>query len=615
MQNPIEKQLQDIANILRRDVLVSTTAAGSGHASSCLSCAEIMSVLFFHEMLFDPKNSDNQNNDEFILSKGHAAPILYSALKRANCIKQDLLTLRKLSSPLEGHPIPSSLLPWIKFASGSLGQGLSIGVGYALAAKLQGRKFKTYVLLGDSESSEGSIYEALQLASHYNLNNLIVILDVNRLGQTGETILGHNIKSYESRLKELGWETIAINGHNIQQTIQAFEKTRKSQKPSIVLAKTLKGKGVKFIEDKNGWHGKALTEQELRKALKSIPEREMPQIQARLPFPTLLKNNKENNKKQPQLTKYKSKEEVATRQAYGSALSNLAKLDQNIIAIDAEVSNSTYSEEVKKKTPKQFIEAYIAEQNMIGLALGLSKKGFNVFASTFAAFLTRAHDQIRMASLSNPNFTICGSHAGTSIGEDGASQMGLEDIAMFRSLPKSIIFYPSDAISTEKLVHLASITKGLKYIRTTRPRTPIIYNSEENFQLGDFKILKQSSEDEITIIGAGITVHESLKAYDLLQKQKIQAAIIDLYCIKPLETRKLISFIKQHGNKLVVVEDHYKEGGIGEFISSELSLVNTSTQVKHLCIPEIPHSGSKDELLDKYKINAKHIALATKSLI
>ncbi len=614
MLNHIEKEFQDIANILRRDVLEMTTAAGSGHLSSCLSCAELMSVLFFHEMSFDPKNPNNPDNDEFILSKGHAAPILYAALQRANCIRQNLLTLRKLSSPLEGHPIPSSLLPWIKIATGSLGQGLSIGTGMALAGKLNKKNYKTYVLLGDSESSEGSIYEALQLAFYYNLNNLIAILDVNRLGQTGDTMYSHDIKAYESRFKEFGWETIAINGHNIAQIINAFEKSRKSSKPIIIIAKTIKGRGVKFIEDKNGWHGKVLNGKELEKALKNLSAEKMPIISQKIPNPIIKKdNNKENNKKIPQLTKYKLKEEIATRQAYGNALAALAKADHNIIAIDAEVSNSTRSEEVKKKTSKQFIEAFIAEQNMIGMALGLSKKGFNVFASSFAAFLTRAHDQIRMASLSNPSFTICGSHAGVSIGQDGVSQMGLEDIAMFRSIPKSIILYPSDAVSTEKLVHLAANTKGLKYIRTTRPKTPIVYQPTENFPLGEFKILKQSNEDNITLIGAGITLHESLKAYEILKKQNIQVALIDLYCIKPLEIRKFISFIRQHGNKLIITEDHYKEGGIGEMLLDELA--NSNIQIKHLYIQEIPHSGTREELLEKYKINAKYIADTVRSII
>ena len=605
-----EKELQDIANLLRRDVLEITSEAGSGHPSSCMSCAEIISTLFFNEMSFDINDPDNPDNDEFVLSKGHAAPILYSVLYRAKCINNNIKSLRKLTSPLEGHPIPSSLIPWIKFASGSLGQGLSIGVGISLASKMKGRKCKTYVLLGDSETAEGSVYEALQLASHYKLNNLVAIIDVNRLGQTKETMLGHDLKAYSSRFESFGWETASINGHNVQQILSAFEKAKKSQKPFIILAKTIKGKGLNFIEDKNGWHGKALNENELKKALKLIPEREMSKIQIKSPIKTIIKEEKKLNLAS---TKYNIKEDTATRQAYGNALANLTKSDQKIIAIDAEVSNSTHSEEVKKKTPKQFIEAYIAEQNMIGMSLGLSKKGFNVFASTFAAFLTRAHDQLRMAAVSNPNLTICGSHSGVSIGEDGVSQMGLEDIAMFRSLPKSIILYPSDAISTEKLVYLAANTKGLKYIRTTRSKTPIIYQPTETFSLGEFKILRQSPNDKAVIMGAGITLHESLKAHDQLKNKNIQTSVIDLFCIKPLETRKLISFIKQHGNKLIITEDHYKEGGIGEMLIS--ALADAEIQIKHLSINQIPHSGKIEELLDKYKINAKSIVEAVKSLI
>ncbi len=617
MKSDIKTQLEEVAEILRRDVLEMTSEAGSGHMSSALSCAEIMSTLFFNEMLYDPKNPENDENDEFILSKGHAAPILYSALYRAGCINQDLMNLRKLSSPLEGHPIPSSLLPWVKVATGSLGQGLSIALGYSLAAKLNKKSARTYVLIGDSESSEGSIYEALQLAPYYNLNNLTLIMDVNRLGQTGQTILGNDVKSYALRFNDFGWETISVNGHNIPQLISAFEKARKSQRPSVIIAKTIKGKGVKFIEDKNNWHGKVLSKRELEK-VKFKKELRMPQIQFRRSIMSEFnnkKNIKEKNNKVPQLTKYKRSDLIATRQAYGNALVALAKIDPNILAVDAEVSNSTYSEEVKKIKPKQFVEAYIAEQNMIGMSLGLSKKGFNVFASTFSAFLTRAHDQLRMSALSNANFSVCGSHSGVSIGEDGASQMGLEDIAMFRSIPKSIILYPSDAISTEKLVHLAANTKGLKYIRTTRPKTPIIYSNEDKFNLGDFKILRQSPGAKVVLIGSGITLHESLKAHEILNKNKKVTVVIDLYSIKPLDIKKLILFIKQHGNKIVISEDHYKEGGIGELISSELALGNTNTEIKHLYISEIPHSGKVEELLEKYRINAKSIAEAASSLI
>lgn len=598
-----EKHLRDIANILRRDSLISTTEAGSGHPSSSLSSAEIISCLFFSQMSYDVKNPNNPDNDEFILSKGHASPILYSALYRAGCINHDLRKLRKLSSPLEGHPIPRSL-SWIKVATGSLGQGLSVGVGMALAAKIQERKFKTYVLMGDSEISEGSVYEAAEIASHYKLNNLIAIIDVNRLGQTGETMLGHDLKDYQNRFKSFGWRTFIVNGHNIKQILKALKKSGNSDKPSIIIAKTFKGKGVSFIENKEGWHGKALNKEDLERALKELPNSEMPKIGIKSPRPT--KNNFKKGK--TYLKQYTIGQEIATREAYGDSLSSLTDSDSSVLAIDAEVSNSTYSEKVKSKTPRQFLEMYIAEQNMVGTALGLSKKGFNVFASSFASFLSRAHDQIRISALSSANLTLCGSHAGVSIGEDGPSQMGLEDIALFRSLPDSVVFYPSDAVSTQKIINLCYRLKNIKYIRTTRPKTPVIYKNSETFKIGDFKILKESSTDKAVLIGAGITLHESLKAYESLKEKKKNVAVIDLYCIKPLNEGKLINFVKKHGNHIILAEDHYKEGGIGEAVLSVIA--NENIRFTHLFIEDIPHSGTGDQLLEKYNLDWRSIMKA-----
>jgi len=605
------KQLKDIANILRCDSLISTTEAGSGHPTSCLSCAEIISVLFFNEMSYDRKNAFNPDNDEFILSKGHAAPILYSALYRGKFIIHHPNSLRKLRSPLEGHPVPSPHIPFIKVATGSLGHGLSIGVGMALASKLQKRKFKTYVLIGDSESAEGSVYEAMELASHYGLNNLTAIIDVNRLGQRGETILGYNTYSYKKRFESFGWNVLIVNGHDIRQLIKAFSKTKNSKKPSIIIAKTIKGKGVSFLEDKNGWHGKALNKEQLEKALKEIPNPDIPKLIIKKP-----KQIKHKYEKKSKLlfTEYEIGKMTATREAYGNALVNLAKIDPKVLAIDGEVSNSTMSEKVKQTAPEQFIEAYIAEQNMAGMALGLSKKDFNVFASSFAAFLTRAHDQIRMTAVSGPSsITFCGSHVGVSIGEDGVSQMGLEDISMFRSLPFSFIFYPSDAVSAEKLVYLAYKTPGLKYIRTTRPKTPVIYKNNENFPLADFKILKESDSDKIVIAGAGITVHESIKAYEKLKQKKISVAVVDLYCIKPFNIKKFIKFVNEHGNKLLLVEDHYPEGGIGEMLSSYMA--NSKIEIKTLAVGSIPHSGTEEELLDEQGISWKNIVREIKAMI
>lgn len=602
------KQIQEIANILRMDSLRMTSKAGSGHPSSCLSAADIVSCLFFNEMAFEPGNPANQDNDEFVLSKGHASALLYSALYHSGCIKEDLINYRKIDSKLEGHPTPE--LNWIKIATGSLGQGLSVGVGMALSGKLQGRKFRTYVLLGDSELAEGSNYEAFQIASHYNLDNLVAIVDVNRLGQRGETMQGWNTKLIAIRLASFGWDTIVVNGHNVKQILSAFEKARKSKKPVAIIAKTVKGKGVSFLEDKNGWHGKALNEKELQMALKLIPENKIPNIEIKLPIKVNVKDNKigktvDNN--------YKIGEEIATREAYGNALVSLAKANSNILALDGEVSNSTFSEKVKEKTPGQFVECFIAEQNMIGMALGLSKKGFNVFSSSFAAFLSRAYDQLRMSAISKADFTVCGSHAGVSIGEDGASQMGLEDIAMFRALPGSIVLYPSDAVSTEKITKLCSELKGIKYLRTTRPKTKVIYENNEEFEVGGFKVLKQSNKDKAVLIGSGITLHESLKAQEELKKHKIDCAVLDLYCIKPINSRKLEQFIKNHGNKVIIAEDHHYEGGIGEALLS--ALANSGIVVSHLAISVVPHSGKKDELLDKYGINSRAIVNEAKKIV
>lgn len=603
-------QLRDLANILRRDVLNMTTKAGSGHPTTCLSCAEIMSALFFNEMKYDTKNPFDQDNDEFILSKGHAAPILYSCLYRAGCVKKDLMTLRQFGSPYEGHPLPSAL-KWIKVATGSLGQGLSVGVGIALAAKLQGRKFRTYVLLGDSESAEGSVYEAFELAAHYNLNNLCAIIDVNRLGQSGETMLGHNISKYKKRFYGFGCNVISVDGYNVNQILNAFEKARKeTKKPTVILAKTFKGKGVSFLEDKEGWHGKALNEEQLKQALAELPNPKNPKIKISNPEKVKINFRKPRNVIE---TNYKSKEMIATREAYGKALVKLAKENDWIVATDGEVKNSTHAEEMLKVRPDRYIEAYIAEQNMVGMALGLSVKGFTVFASSFACFLSRAHDQIRMAALSNASITLVGSHAGISIGEDGPSQMGLEDLAMFRALPGSIVLYPSDAVSTEKLVQLASNVSGLKYIRITRPKTPVIYSNYDLFPLGDFKVLRSSNNDKVVVVGAGVTVHEALKANIILEKSGINICVVDCYCIKPFDNQKFLNLVKRSGNKVVVVEDHYPEGGIGEMIM--YALAGENILIKSLAVKKIPHSGKPEVLLDKYGINDKAIIKAVKGLI
>jgi len=602
-------ELVDVANVMRRDVLKMTSAAGSGHPTSCMSAAEIMATLFFDEMKFDVKDPNNPDNDEFILSKGHAAPILYSALYHSKAINKDLMGLRKLWSPLEGHPMPRSL-KWVKVASGSLGQGASIGVGMALAAKLQGRKYRTYVLMGDSEMAEGSVYEALQLAPYYNLNNICLIIDVNRLGQRGETMHGHDMKKYGEAIKSFGWYSIVLDGHNVEHLKKAFIDAKRSGKPTAIICRTFKGKGVSFLEDKENWHGKALGDDELEQALKQIPDVKMPKFKIEKPDKVEVEKGKKSKLK---FNPYEMGGLVATRMAYGKALANLAESDPKVISVDAEVSNSTMSQEVRKSRPAQFVETFIAEQNLVGICLGLSKKGFNVFGSTFAAFFSRAHDQIRMSALSSGDLTFCGSHAGVSIGDDGASQMALEDLPLFRTLPNSFVFYPSDGVSSERLVELSSKLKGIKYIRTTRGKTPVIYSEKEKFEVGDYKVLKQTKKDKVVLVGAGITLHECLKAQEALEKKKIKAAVVDLYCVKPFDAKKFISFVKKHGKKIVVVEDHYEEGGIGEMLADEVE--EEGFKIKHLAVKEIPHSGKPKELLAKYGIDSKAIVKAAKKLV
>lgn len=589
------KELRDIANIMRRDVLKMTTKAGSGHPTSCMSCAELVSCLFFGHMKYNVRDAHDPSNDEFVLSKGHAAPILYSALSRVGAVSGDINSLRKFGSKFEGHPVPS-VFPWAKVASGSLGQGLSVGVGMALAGKLDNRDSETFVLLGDSEMAEGSNYEAMQLASENKLSNLTAVVDINRLGQRGETMLAHEGMQYKRRFESFGWKAIIVDGHNINEVLSALKS--KSKLPKVILALTLKGKGFDYIQNKNGWHGKALDEGLLRLALNKIPNPDMPKFS----IDKRKKISKRIKTKEVKFSNYHTGAKLATRKAYGNVLKNLADSDPSVLVLDAETSNSTYADKVEGR---QFVECFIAEQNMVGMGLGLSKKGHNVFVSSFAAFLTRAHDQLRMASFSSPNMTVCGSHAGVSIGQDGGSQMGLDDIAMFRGLPESIVFYPSDAMSTERLTVLASRIKGLKYIRTTRSDTPIIYGKREKFNVGDFKV--HGKGRDYVLVGSGITLHECLKAAGRLKG----CSVVDLYCVKPFDKKKFVDFVKKHSKRVVVVEDHFKQGGMGEMIKGCLS--GTGIKVKHLCVRKIPRSGPGEKLMQAYGIDADAIVGAVKS--
>ncbi len=634
--------IEQLAKLIRYNVLISTTEAGTGHPSSSLSAVELMTVLMFgrrsaeasaKEGAFfkaDLDNPQNPNNDRLIFSKGHASPLFYALYAVAGKVSEaELLSLRKFGSKLEGHPTLE--FPYTEVPTGSLGQGLSVGVGMALNAKADNTDYNTFVLLGDSELAEGSIWEAMDSATHYKLNNLVAILDCNRLGQRGETMFGHHTEVYEAKAKAFGWETVVIDGHDLEAIASAYKLINTlADKPLFIIAKTFKGKGISFIEDKDGWHGKALSKEELVKALAELGEVDL-NLVGEVALPSENPNDKSQmtNKDQNsnvQFTSYEPGKKVATRKAYGNVLANLADVNPNIVVLDAETSNSTYADSVKKNHANKFYEMYIAEQNMVGTALGFSKRGKIPFVSTFAAFFTRAFDQIRMSQYANSNIKFIGSHGGVSIGEDGASQMALEDLAMFRSIFGSVVLYPSDAVSAEKLIVEASKHNGNVYVRTTRMETSILYsdkrieNREKDITFHEFKIggsctLKSSNSDVATVVGAGVTLHEALKAYEQLQKEGINIRIIDLYSIKPLDVATLKKSAEETKN-IVVVEDHYAEGGIGEAVASALatSVKLSSYKVSSLAVRKMPKSGKPEELLAYEEIDANAIVKQIKKL-
>ncbi|MEW6002505.1 MAG: transketolase [Nitrospirota bacterium] len=598
----IEK-LEKLAKLIRYFILTSTTEAGSGHPTSSLSATDLMVGLLFGGVLrFYVDDPKHPNNDRLIFSKGHASPLLYSLWAAAGKLKkEELMTLRKFESPLEGHPTVA--FPYVDVSTGSLGQGLSIGVGMALNAKyLDNLPYKTYVLLGDSEMSEGSQWEAMQIAAHYKFSNLIGILDVNRLGQRGETLYGHDVDAYKKRIGSFGWKTILIDGHSFPEILSAYEKAFKAKDPVMIIARTIKGKGISFIEDQNGWHGKALKREEMERALKELGDVDKT-VRGEIERPEDLKPEKRLPQKADEPS-YPPDKPVATRKAYGKALERIYPEFPDIVVLDAEVSNSTYSEIFQKTYPDRFFEMYIAEQNMVGTALGLSSRGKVPFISTFAAFLTRAFDQIRMSQYSDTNIKFCGSHAGVSIGEDGPSQMGLEDIAMFRTILNSVVLYPSDAMSMEKLVQEAAKYKGMVYIRTTRKDTSIIYDNDEEFPIGGSKVLRKNVSDVFTVVAAGITLHEALAAYEELKREGISLRVIDLYSIKPIDKKVLVEAAKET-KAVITVEDHFAEGGLGEAVNSILA--DLSVPVYLLAVRKMPKSGKPGELLDYEEISKEAI--------
>jgi len=607
------EKLKKLATLIRYYILIMTTHAGSGHPTSSLSGTELMACLLFGGIFrFDVDHPKSPNNDRLIFSKGHASPLFYALWTAAGELsEEDLLTYRKFGSPLEGHPTVS--FRYVEAATGSLGQGLSIGVGMALNAKyIDKLPYRTYVLLGDSEMAEGSQWESMQIAAHYKLNNLIGILDVNRLGQRGETMYGWDIEAYEKRISSFGWKTIVLDGHSISGIFAAYEETlHVTDQPVMLIGKTIKGKGVSFIENKNGWHGKVLSKEECDRALKELGEIDK-SVRGEISLPEDLRPKEPTPQKPLKKIDYPADKPVATRKAYGNALVRIFPQFPNMVSLDGEVSNSTYSEIFKETYPERFFEMYIAEQNMVGAALGLSRRGKIPFVSTFAAFFTRAFDQIRMSQYSDQNIKFVGSHAGVSIGEDGPSQMGLEDIAMFRAILNSVVLYPSDAISTERLVEEAAKHHGLVYIRTTRKETSIVYRPEEEFPIGGSKVLRRSDKDIATVIGAGVTLHEALEAYEALRKEGIFIRVIDLYSIKPIDERTLRE-AAQATKGIVTVEDHYAEGGIGEAVMS--ALATSRAPIYSLAVKKKPKSGKPQELLDYENISQIGIVRKVKELI
>lgn len=613
------EKLQDLANKLRIECVQATEASKSGHPTSCASMAEIMSVLFFHTMRFKVSAPRDANSDRFVLSKGHAAPILYAAWAEAGLFPtSELLNLRKIDSDLEGHPTPR--LNFVDVGTGSLGQGLSVAAGMAYVGKNYDKaSYRVYCLIGDGEAAEGSIWEALHFSSYYKLDNLCAIFDINRLGQSEPTSLQHNMEVYRKRLEAFGFNALVVDGHDVEELAKAFHEAQNTKgRPTAILAKTFKGKNFPEIEDLENWHGKPLGNKanEVIQHLKGLLKNSGPL--ALHPQKPLIDDAPIVNIKNVTLASppnYKIGEQVATRLAYGTALAKLAQNNPRVIALDGDTKNSTYADKIKAVDPARFIEGFIAEQNVVGVAIGASCRDRTIaFVSAFATFFTRAFDQIRMGAISQTNVNFAGSHCGVSIGEDGPSQMGLEDIGMFRAIPGSTIFYPSDAVSTERAVELAANTKGICFIRTSRPATAILYKNDEPLAIGKAKVVRSSAKDKVLVIGAGVTLHEALKAADELAKVGLNIRVMDPFTIKPIDAQAIIKNAKEVGGRIITVEDHYAQGGLGEAVQSAVAM-ERDIIVKKLAVSEVPRSGPPMVLLEKYGISAHNISVAVEEIM
>ena len=608
------EQWRSLAQQLRADSIRSSTGAGSGHPTSSMSAADLIAVLMSKYLTYDFDEPENPNNDHLIFSKGHASPLLYSAYKAAGAITdEELMTFREFHSRLQGHPTPQ--IPWVDVATGSLGQGLPIGVGVALAGKyLDELPYRVWVLCGDSEMAEGSMWEAFQHAAYYKLDNLIAILDMNRLGQTRETMDGWNGDHYAARAEAFGWHAIQVDGHDPEAIDRAYaEALENTGAPTLIVAKTKKGYGVSFLEDVDGMHGKPVGPDQQQQALEELGGTN--DLLVGVQKPEEGKPSTSGQSGSPDLPTWEVGDEEATRGAYGAALKAVGAAREDVVALDGEVSNSTHSQEFAKEYPDRYFEMFIAEQQMIAAAVGMSVRDYVPFASSFAAFMSRAYDFIRMAAISRANIRLSGSHAGVSIGEDGPSQMALEDIAMMRAVHGSTVLQPCDANQTARLVAEMADREGIVFLRTLRPKTPVIYGADEEFPIGGSKVVRSSGEDQVTVVASGITVHNAIQAADELHGEGISVRLIDAYSIKPIDAETLRAAAGATGGRVVAVEDHWPEGGLGEAVLSALAGETNDLRFEHLAVNIMPGSGKSEELMDAAGISANHIADAVRGLL
>jgi transketolase len=601
---------KELAAQLAVDGIRASTAAGSGHPTSSMSAAHLAAVLYADHLRYDVNDPKSTANDRFVLSKGHASPLMFSVLKAIGAISDEqLLSFRRFGSPIQGHPVPLPEMPWIDVATGSLGQGLPIGLGMALAMRMDGIPARVWVLMGDSEVAEGSVWEAMENASHHGVGNLIGILDMNRLGQRGPTMLQWDGDAYAARAESFGWLPIQVDGHDVEAIDDAYRRAEQADVPAFVIAKTEKGHGVSFLANREGWHGKALSAEEAERAIAELGGPRSIRIDPPKPEAAVMPQNGAVSVRLPAY-----EEAIATRKAFGEALAALAARPE-IVVIDAEVANSTHTEDVQEVAPDRFVEGYIAEQNMVGMAVGMQAVGKVAFAATFAAFLTRANDFIRMAAIGRADLRLAGSHAGVSIGEDGPSQMALEDLAMMRAVHGSTVLYPADGNATAVLVQTMADLPGISYMRTTREKTPKLYDAGEPFPIGGSKTVRESDADRATLVAAGVTLFESLRAADALARDGIAVRVIDAYSVKPVDAATLRRALAETG-LIVSVEDHWVEGGLGDAVLSALAAEGErSGRVAKIGVTEMPGSGTPEELREWAGISADKIVDAVKALL